>query len=257
MIDEHLVPWLASRTDGVALEKRVLRVACLPESEVEEQIAPLYERFGEEGIAVLASPGDVRIEWTAASGDERLDAVGHHLTELLGDAVYGEGAEALEVVTGRLLRDAGITLATAESCTGGLVAERLTRVAGSSTYFVGSIVAYANDVKARQLDVSSATLERYGAVSREAAREMAEGVRRRLASDLAVAITGVAGPSGGTDDKPVGTVWLAWNGPEGTFDTLRRFPGDRRMVRWLASQWALDGVRRMVSGRPLLPGVEA
>ena len=138
-------------------------------------------------------------------------------------------------------------MVTAESCTGGLLAERLTRVAGSSGYFLGAIVSYANEIKVSALGVAPATLDQHGAVSETTVLEMARGARRRLGADYAIAASGVAGPGGGTREKPVGTVHLAVAGPAGARHRCLRLPGDRERVRWLASQWALELLRRLLA----------
>lgn len=262
MIEQHLEPWLAERTQAEGapaegLERWVIKVACLPESEVEQRIQPLYERYGRLPITVLASPGEVQLH-LSARGDERarrftLKAMREQAIRLVGDAVFAETAEAtLESVVGELLAAAGKTLATAESCTGGLVAERITRVAGSSGWFVGGLVTYSNELKERLLGVAPELLTAHGAVSRPVAQAMAEGARARCGSDWALAITGVAGPGGGSDEKPVGTVHLALAGPGGELDCeLRRFPGDRERVRWQASQLALEMLRQRLRPRRL------
>ena len=252
MIPEHLEPWLALRSGGAARETAVLKVACVPESALEERIAPAYAEFGREAITVLAKPGDIRLEMTATGPEaERralLAAMARRLAELAGDAVYADREEAtLESVVGELLRRAGRTLAVAESCTGGLLAERLTRVPGSSDYFLGGAVVYTNALKTRLLGVPEALLAEHGAVSEPVARAMAEGVRGALGGDYGVGITGVAGPGGGSEEKPVGTVHLALAGPGGAAAHRRvRLPGDRERVRWQASQLALEMLRRLL-----------
>ena len=249
MVHSELAPWLSAH-GGRPLETRLLKVACLPESTAEEKLAPAYEEFGPEAIALLASAGELQVRLTprggaAAPGD--LDRLERRVAELLGDAVYSrEEDDTLESVVGALLASAGRTVATAESCTGGLVAERLTRVAGSSAWFVGSAVTYADRLKVALLGVDAALVERHGAVSREVAEAMARGVRVALASDYGLAITGIAGPGGGSEEKPVGTVHVALAGPAEVPPAHRRLllPGDRRRVRQLTSQWALDLLRR-------------
>jgi nicotinamide-nucleotide amidase len=248
LLESELRPWLAARSTTVPVHRRVLRVACLPESEVEELIAPLYERWGREGIGLLPSPGDIELR-LSVPGDrpERLEAMESLARECLGEAVYGDGRASLEEEVGRLLGARGLTVGTAESCTGGLLAERITRVAGSSAWFLGSIVAYADGIKERQLGVPGELLREHGAVSREVALAMARGCRERLGCDWALSVTGIAGPGGGSETKPVGTVHLAASGPEGRERPLLcRFPGGRRMVRRLSSQWALDLLRREI-----------
>lgn len=251
MIDSHLVPWLAERSGGAGRETVTLKVACLPESVVEERIAPAYEELGREHITILSSPGEIRLQATAEGPEperrRRLQAMTARLRELAGDAVFCEREEdTLEAVAGELLRKAGKTLTVAESCTGGLLAERITRVPGSSDYFLGGAVTYTNALKTLVLGVPPKMLREHGAVSEPVARTMAEGVRRTYKSDYGIGITGVAGPGGGTEAKPVGTVHIALAGPGGTEHRRVRFPGDRERVRWQSAQLALDLLRRML-----------
>jgi nicotinamide-nucleotide amidase len=255
MCARYLEPWLAERTGGAALESAVLKVACVAESTLEEWIAPSYDEFGREAITVLAKPGEIEV-WATAAGEpaarqERLAVMKARLRELIGDSCYAEGPRAsLEGTLGELLRRAGATLATAESCTGGLVAERLTRVPGSSDYFVGGAVTYSDRLKSELLGVPEALLAEHGAVSEPVVRAMAEGARTRLGADYAIAITGVAGPGGGSPEKPVGTVEIAIAGPgDGEVEAMRiRYPGDRERIRWISSQFALEMLRRRLAG---------
>ncbi len=259
MCARYLEPWLAERTGGAALETVVLKTSCVAESTLEEWIAPCYEEFGREAITVLAKPGEVEV-WATAAGDpaargERLARMKARLAALLGDSLYAEGPKAtLEATVGELLRKAGATLATAESCTGGLTAERLTRVPGSSDTFVGGVVAYSNRLKTELLGVPAELIAEHGAVSEPVARAMAEGARKRLGADYAIAITGVAGPGGGSPDKPVGTVDIAIAGPgDGEVEARRfRYPGDRERIRWISSQFALEMLRRRLARLPSL-----
>ena len=252
MIADELEPWLAARSGGIARSSITLKIAGLPESEVEERIAPAYDEFGRESITILAGGGEIKLIATA-SGPEgertaRLAAMADRLAFLSGDAVYTRNADdTLEGVVGDLLRRANATVATAESCTGGLLAERLTRIAGSSDYFPGGVVTYSNAEKIRLLGVPAELLAEHGAVSEPVARAMAEGARRTFGTDYGVGITGVAGPGGGSEEKPVGTVHLAVAGPGGRVAHRRfRFPGDRERVRWFASQLALEILRRLL-----------
>jgi nicotinamide-nucleotide amidase len=226
-------------------------VACLPESVVEERIAPAYEELGRENITILFSPGEIRVRATAGGPEaerrQRLDAMTARLRELVGDAVFCSREEdTLEGVVGELLRSAGATLTAAESCTGGLLAERITRVPGSSDYFLGGAVTYTNELKTQVLGVPEEMLREHGAVSEPVARAMAEGVRRAYGSDYGVGITGVAGPGGGSEEKPVGTVHIAVAGPRGTEHRKTRFPGDRERVRMQSAQLGLELLRRML-----------
>ena len=251
MIESSLVPWLERHSGRRPLETRLLKVACVPESTAEEMLAPAYEEFGAEAVGLLSSAGEIQIRLAArgaAAGEGCLDRLERRVAELMGDAVFTRQAgESLEAVVGALLEAAGCTVATAESCTGGLVAERLTRVAGSSAWFVGSAVTYADRLKVELLGVDAALIERHGAVSRQVAEAMAAGVRERLATDYGLGITGIAGPGGGTEEKPVGTVHVAVTGPGGVPAHRRlRLPGDRARVRRLTSQWALDLLRRQL-----------
>ena len=161
------------------------------------------------------------------------------LRERLGARIYGTGDDPIELVVGRLLRERGLTLSVAESCTGGLLGQRVTAVGGASDYFLGGVIAYADDAKIEQLGVSPATLAAHGAVSEQTAQEMARGVAERTGSDTAISITGIAGPTGGTEDKPVGLVWTAV--VLGDVVRTRRyvFPGDRAEVRERAAQMGL------------------
>jgi len=250
LIRTGLEPWLASRTAGKKVETRILRIACMSESALEDSLGPAYEEFDSTSISILASPGDIQVHVTATGTlEERrsiLDAMEQKVRELVGDSLYATGAKSsLEGRVAELLMASGETLATAESCTAGLLAERLTRIAGSSDYFLGGVVVYTNELKERLLGVSKESLVNHGAVSREVVVEMAEAVARRLESDFGVGISGIAGPDGGTEDKPVGTVHVAVShlGDKTTHRELH-LPGGRQRVRWLASQWALDTLRR-------------
>jgi len=251
MLLSYLEPWLAERSSGIGRETAVLKVACLPESAVEERIAPAYDEFGREWITILAKPGEIRLQATAAGPEAerraRLAVMVERLHELAGDAVFTtRNEDTLESVVGGLLRAAGATLSAAESCTGGLLSERVTRVPGSSEYFLGAAVTYTNELKTALVGVPAELLAAHGAVSEPVARAMAEGVRRTLGSDYGAAITGVAGPGGGSEAKPVGTVHIAVAGPrEGEVEHRKvRFPGDRERVRSQSAQLALEMLRR-------------
>jgi len=256
MIEAHLEPWLSRRMGDREIETRVLRVACVSESALEEQIESVYSELGSQGISLLSSAGEISIQLTASGSarerQKRLQTLDERLREILGRAIFsGDAEDSLEAVVGRMLVAAEKTVATAESCTGGLVAERLTRVPGSSQYFLGSMVTYSDRTKSELLGVSAELLERHGAVSEEVVRAMASGVRRALGADFGIAVSGIAGPAGGSEEKPVGTVHLAVEGPDEADRDHRRFlfPGDRQRVRRLSSQWALDLLRRRLLER--------
>ena len=246
-----LEPWLAERSGGVSRETAVLKIAGLPESLVEERIAPAYEEFGRESITILSNVGEIRLQATAQGPEPerraRLQAMVERLSALAGDAVFTTREEdTLESVVGDLLRASGTTLTTAESCTGGLVAQRITAVAGSSDYFLGAAVTYSNELKTKLVGVPAEMIAAHGAVSEPVARAMAEGARRALGSDWGIGITGVAGPGGGSEEKPVGTVHMAIAGPQDGEVEHRhlRLPGDRERIRRFSSQIALEMLRR-------------
>jgi len=246
-----LEPWLAERSGGAARETSVLKIAGLPESVVEERIAPAYGEFGREAITILANAGEIRLQATAAGPEPerraRLKAMVERLASLAGDAVFTTREEdTLESVVGDLLRAAGATLTAAESCTGGLFSQRITAVPGSSDYFLGAAITYSNALKTQLVGVPADLIAEHGAVSEPVARAMAEGARRTLGSDWAVGITGVAGPGGGSEAKPVGTVHVAVAGPrDGEVEHRQlRLPGDRDRVRRFSTQIVLEMLRR-------------
>jgi nicotinamide-nucleotide amidase len=253
MLREHVEPELERRFPGASLVSRTLVLGGVLESEIEERIAHLYERHGREAVTILAAPGTVRLVLSAAGPREaaarRLELMVADYRAVLGDDVAGEDVSGLAEATLRLLTGAGQTLATAESCTGGLVSAWLTDVPGSSAAYVGGVVSYRNDVKESSVGVPGSLLVEHGAVSEPVARSMAEQVRRRLATDWGVGITGIAGPGGGTADKPVGLVHWAVAGPEGTWHQSRVFSGDRSVVRRWSASSALDLLRRQLQCR--------
>jgi nicotinamide-nucleotide amidase len=256
MVDEFVLPELRRRgwVGQDTIRSRVLRTVGIGEGQLEEMVRDLIHTTNPT-VAPLAHLGEVHLRITARGTPEEvsrlLDETEARLRERLGDAVYGVDDETLDEVVARLLRDSGLRVAVAESCTGGLVGERLTSVAGSSAYFLGGVVAYSNDAKCRLLGVPPELLEKLGAVSAEVAEAMARGVRERFGADVGLAVTGVAGPGGGTEAKPVGRVFLAL-ADAGSARTVRadfgQEPG-REGVRRLASQAALNLVRRYVLER--------
>lgn len=259
MIESALEPWLAERSGGRGRERGFLKVSGLPESTVEERLTPAYEEYGREAISVLAKPGEVLLQFWAEGTDEerreRLAAISARLRDLVGPAVFTDDPEEdLAAAVLALLGRRGETLATAESCTGGWLGQRITAVAGSSEVYPGGVVAYADAVKQDLLDVPADLLAAHGAVSEPVARAMARGARRRFGASYGLAITGVAGPGGGTAGKPVGTVHVALAAPPGEsgdgadepvlVHRCVRFPGDRERVRWVSTALALEMLRR-------------
>jgi nicotinamide-nucleotide amidase len=223
----------------------VLRCAGITESDAQVRVLDVVEGRADVGFTVLAAPGDVRaVLFDRGIGRSSLSALADRVADHLGDVCYSRDGASLAEVVLRLARARGERLATAESCTGGLVASALTAVPGASDTFVGSVVAYANEAKMALLGVDAGMLAQYGSVSDEVARAMAEGARGALAADRAVAVTGVAGPDGGSDERPVGTVWFGLAGPDGIRAESRHLPGDREGVRRRAVAVALDILRR-------------
>ncbi|MFI5177164.1 MAG: competence/damage-inducible protein A [Vicinamibacterales bacterium] len=252
MFDTDVGPRLAARSGGRRLRRRILKITGRSESQVDEVAQPIYGPLATSiqpiATTILATPGQIELHLSAAGMDViRLDAVldaaVEALAAALGSVVFSVDGRSLEAVVGDLLRGRGCRVAAAESCTGGLLLGRLTDVPGSSDWVIGGVVAYSNDVKMRELGVPPALLAEHGAVSEPVALAMAGGVRQKLGADVGVAITGIAGPTGGSEAKPVGTVVVALSGPSSVARTYR-FPGDRRTVRAHATAAALDMIRR-------------
>ncbi len=250
MSEDHVIPFLRER--GLAgtdvIRSRILRVA-LGESIVEDRVRDLMRAGTNPTIAPYAHTGECHLRVTArgqeADVDGLLDETELRIRERLGHALYAVGEQTLEETVARLLADAGLTIAVAESCTGGLLAHRLTRTAGASMYLDGGVVAYSNAAKSRWLGVPADLITRHGAVSGEVAGAMAEGARAHAETDLAIAVTGIAGPTGGTPEKPVGLVFIALAHRDGTDVREMRYgtePG-RQGVQYLASQTSLDMIR--------------
>ena len=244
LLEFEVGPRLAARAAGGVVRSLVVRTTGVPESTLAERIGDIEREIAPLTLAYLPGIEGVDLRVTAwgmepAEADRRLREAGDVLAERAGEHVYGTGDVDLAAVVLQRARQAGLTIGTAESCTGGLVAGRLTEVPGSSDVFVGSVVCYANRLKTDLLDVSPALSEEHGAVSEAVARDMADGARRHLAVDLAVSVTGIAGPAGGSEDKPVGTVWLAVSSPTGTEARRVVLSGSRREIRARAAQTAL------------------
>jgi nicotinamide-nucleotide amidase len=249
MFESGVAPKLAARAGDVRVARRVLRVAGMGESAVDERIAPVYTQYKNPQTTILFNRSEIEIHLTAqgatdAEAELLLDGLAGQIEERLGDAVFAFRGEELEEVVGLRLAVGGFTLAVAESCTGGLVAHRLTEVPGSSSYFMEGVVTYSNEAKTRLLGVPAELIERHGAVSAEVAEAMAEGVKERAGTDFGLSVTGVAGPGGGTPEKPVGLVYIALADDAHTEHRRIMLPGDRHLIRWRSSQAALDLLRR-------------
>jgi nicotinamide-nucleotide amidase len=249
MFENHATPRLAGRVGNLLVVRRLLRVAGLGESAVDEKIAPIYTQYDNPQTTILFNQSEIEIHLTARGRTETdantlLDRLSEQIEERLGNAVFSFAGEKMEEVVGLKLAVGGYTLSVAESCTGGLIAQRLTEVPGSSKYFIEGVVAYANDAKTRTLGVEPILLLEHGAVSAKVAEAMAEGIRKRAGTDFGLSVTGIAGPGGGTEEKPVGLVYIALADDVKTEHRKLKLPGDRQLVRWRASQAALDLLRR-------------
>lgn len=253
-----MLPFVArylSRKKGSSrkiIKSRVLRVFGLTESQVNEKIAPLMKSENPT-VALLAKQGEIHVRITARFEEEKIEKeiqkMEEKLREKLEDFIYGEDETTLEEVVAKLLLEKKLTLAVAESCTGGLICHRLTNIAGISASLLCGVVSYSNEAKIEILDVEKKLIEKFGAVSSEVALKMAEGVRKNAGSDLSVAVTGIAGPAGGTPEKPVGVGYVALSAKEGSFCTKYQFTGTREMIKWRFSQAALDLLRRYILGK--------
>jgi nicotinamide-nucleotide amidase len=228
---------------------RALKITGIGESQCDSRVAPIYQRYPSVQTTILAGAGEIQLHLktraeTVEAAQERVDELVEEIENELGDLVFSDNGESLEQIVNYYLQMRNVSLAVAESCTGGLVAERLTSISGSSRYFLGGAVVYSNELKIRFADVPADLIEKHGAVSEEVARAMAEGIRKRCGSSYGLGITGIAGPTGGSAEKPVGLVFHALSSEGGTEVVSRIFPGDRKHIRWFASQTALDMVRR-------------
>jgi nicotinamide-nucleotide amidase len=249
MFEHHVEPRLRELPGDLRFARRVLRVAGMGESAVDEKIAPIYTQYQNPQTTILFNSSEIEVHLraharTEAEAENLLDELSLKLEKALGNAVFAFRGETMEEVIGRSLMMKGFTLAVAESCTGGLIGQRITNVPGSSSYFVESVVTYSNESKTRLLGVDKKLIQTHGAVSKEVARDMARGVRHKAKTDFGLAVTGIAGPGGGTEEKPVGLVFIALADDAHTEHKRLMIPGDRELIRWRASQAALDLLRR-------------
>jgi nicotinamide-nucleotide amidase len=254
MFEGHCLTRLEELLPPKVIRTRFYRVAGMPESDLDQLIAPVYSKYDNPATTILAAPGDIQIHLRARCATEEeaerlLREVGDPIAELLGDRIYSRNGDPLEKATGEMLRQRGLTLAVAESCTGGMLGERITSVPGSSAYFSGGLVTYSYDAKTRLLGIDRAFLDRHKAVSEPVAAAMAQAVRERLGASIGLSITGVAGPGQGDESEPVGTIFVGVAGEQSC--KVRRFQwaaGDRNRIRIIATQTALDMLRRWVAG---------
>jgi nicotinamide-nucleotide amidase len=250
MVATYLTPWLEEVSGGRARYRRVLKISGITESGVEEKLKPYYERYPGELVTILASSGHVEIHLHADGSESDANATiatrERELHEIFGKRIFGYDDDTLESAVGDLLRVRNQTVSTAESCTGGLLGSRITDVPGSSAYYLGGGVCYTAAAKTAIAGVDPSLIAQHGEVSEEVATALARGIRERFGTTWGVGITGIAGPTGGTPEKPVGTVHIAVSGPNG--DTHRKllWQGPRTIVKWYSTQQALDLLRRAV-----------
>lgn len=258
LMRDAVLPRLVQRNGEEAIVQKTILTVGRGESDLADALGPYADRLGPSlRLAFLPNYGIVRLRITAlgetrAEAEERLASFEAYVRERVGEHVFGEGDDTLEAAVGRMLRERGLTLATAESCTGGLVSHRVTNVSGSSDYYCGGAVVYGNSQKVSLLDVDEETLRTHGAVSEAVAKQLAEGIRVRLGTDLGLATTGVAGPGGGTPEKPVGTVWIGYADERGAYAVKLQFVSDRLLNKRLSATAALAILRRQLLRRDRL-----
>lgn len=255
LMTDHVLPGLREKYDLPPIYHKTIMTFGMGESLIAERIAPVEDSLpGYIKLAYLPQPGMVRIRLSASGHDKKailheLEQQAERISERIPNLVFGADEESLEEVTGRLLRQQGRTLSTAESCTGGYLAHLLTSIPGSSDYYCGSVIAYSNEVKVKELDVQASDLEQHGAVSQEVVEAMAAGIRDRFNTDYALATSGIAGPGGGTADKPVGTVWIALATPGKVMSRMLRLGEHRGRNIRVSALAALNMLRlEMLSG---------
>lgn len=249
MFETECLPRLRARIPEQHIATRTLKMAMIPESQVDARVAPIYKTYTDVATTILAGGGEIQLhlrcrKTSQAEAEARVEELAEKIEDEMGDFIFSRKGETIEQIVSYLLQMRGMTLAAAESCTGGMLAERITSLSGSSRYFLGGAVVYSNALKTQFANVPKSLIDQHGAVSREVAAAMAEGIRKRCLASYGVGITGVAGPTGGTEQKPVGLVYIALAGEEGTQIVERNFPGDRQRVRQFSTQQALEMVRR-------------
>jgi nicotinamide-nucleotide amidase len=252
MVQNSVVPFLSGRSTGTVIQHRTLKTTGIGESFLAGQIGDVHEIFPPNSgitLAFLPSPLGTRLRISVRTksledAKKKIGVVEEKLRARASKYIYGADEEELEDVVGKLLTERKLTLSVAESCTGGLIADRITNVPGSSNYFERGMITYSNESKVAELDVPFALIQEHGAVSREVSEAMASGVRMKSGTDIGLSTTGIAGPSGGTMEKPVGLVWIGYSDEHKTFALRFNFGEVRRRVKERASQAALELVRR-------------
>jgi nicotinamide-nucleotide amidase len=252
MFERQCLPRLKRLLPPLAIRTVFMRVAGMAESDLDALIAPVYTKYRNPATTILAAAGDLQIHLrarcaTAAEADALLAEVAGPIELLLGDRLYSRNGDPLDVVVGQMLRKRHATVSVAESCTGGMLGERLTAASGSSDYFVGGFITYSKEMKVQLLGVPPDVLQKFGAVSKETAEAMAAGARLRTASTYALSVTGVAGPDAGGESVPVGTVYVGLADAAGVLSVHRQFIGDRTRIRAFTCQMALDLLRRRMA----------
>jgi nicotinamide-nucleotide amidase len=251
MIEADVLPRVRCLGKGRRLAKKAIHVTGMTESEVDSLVAPIYKAYPRVQTTILASIGHIALRlyrWLEPGEEpEELEELASKIQEALGDAVFSNRGETLEQVVGRLLRESDRTLAVAESCTSGMIGARITRVPGSSDYFLGGVLCYSNDLKRSLCGVPEEMLRQHGAVSAEVAEALARGTRESLQSSVGLSVTGIAGPGGGSDEKPVGLVFVGLADEARTVHWRRIIPGDRETMRERATYFALSLLRRFLT----------
>src|SRR5438105_4691307 len=248
MLETYFVPWLEKCAGRRARQRRVLKIAGLTESGVEERLEPYYDAHNHEPLTILASGGQIEIHLIGDGSDAAaaIAAREKELREIFGERIYGVDGDTLESIVGRILTERRESVSVAESCTGGLVSSRITDVPGSSNYFMGGAVCYTADSKMFLAGVDPALIQQHGEVSEPVAIDLARGIRRRFQTTYGIGVTGIAGPGGGSEAKPVGTVHIAVADAQRYEHRKFFWPMTRSMFKWFASQSALDLLRLFV-----------
>jgi nicotinamide-nucleotide amidase len=249
LFDAECLPRLRAALPARHIATRTLRAAMIPESQADKLLAPIYTTYADVETTILAHTGDIQLtllcsKANAAAARQRVDELAGRMEEALEDWLYSSEGESLEQIVLYYLGLRQATLAVAESCTGGMIAERITSVPGSSRSFLGGAIVYSNELKTAFADVPPELIAQHGAVSAEVAQALATGIRLRTGATLGLGVTGIAGPSGGTESKPVGLVHIAVSDADKTESVERTFRGDRARIREWTTQLALDLVRR-------------
>jgi nicotinamide-nucleotide amidase len=254
MMENFVINYLAQKSGGKVIKQRILKTTGIPEAYLHERLKDVVEEIEKFcKVAFLPSAIGVKIRITVkaqdrAVADELINEAEVKIREKIDKYIYGVDDEEIEEVIGRLLVERGLRIAVAESCTGGLIADKITNVPGSSRYFERGVVAYSNEAKVQILGVPEDLIKEHGAVSRQVAEAMAEGVRRISGADIGISTTGIAGPTGATPNKPIGLVWIGYSDKDGTFAKEFRFGDDRLENKQRASQMALEILRRKLLG---------